>query len=231
MSDTNNSIIKRRKGIKDPVSGISHLIGMLLSIAGLVLLIIDAARYGEGAWDVVTFTIFGSALVLLYLFSSLYHLLNLGQTGTKVFKKFDHMMIYVLIAATYTPICLGPLRGPWGWSIFGVVWLLAIIGIILTAVWIKAPRWLTTSLYLAMGWLVVIMAYPFITTFIELNALPSVLWLLFGGIFYTIGGIIYGLKKFPFTTKNFGFHEIFHIFVMLGSFCQFWFIFKHLLYI
>ena len=93
MSDTNTSIIKRRKGIKDPVSGISHLIGMLLSIAGLVLLIIDAARFGEGAWDVVTFTIFGSALVLLYLFSSLYHLLNLGETGTKVFKKFDHMMI------------------------------------------------------------------------------------------------------------------------------------------
>ena len=194
MSDTNTSIIKKRKGIKDPVSGILHLIGMLLSIAGLVLLIIDAARYGEGAWDVVTFTIFGSALVLLYLFSSLYHLLNLGETGTKVFKKFDHMMIYVLIAATYTPICLGPLRGPW-------------------------------------GWLVVIMAYPFIMKFKELNALSSILWLLAGGIFYTIGGLIYGLKKFPFTTKHFGFHEIFHIFVMLGSFCQFWFIFKHLLYI
>lgn len=231
MSETNTSITKKKKGIKDPVSGFSHLIGMLLSIAGLVLLIIDAVKFGEGAWDVVTFTIFGAALVLLYLFSSLYHLLNLGKTGTMVFKKFDHIMIYVLIAATYTPICLGPLRGPWGWSIFGVVWGLAIIGIILTAVWIKAPRWLTTSIYIGMGWLVVVMAYPFITTFKELNALSSVLWLLLGGIFYTIGGIIYGLKKFPFTTKFFGFHEIFHIFVMLGSFCQFWFIFKHLLYI
>lgn len=230
MSDT-TSIIKKKKGIKDPVSGFSHLIGMFLSIAGLVLLIIDAVKYGEGAWDVVTFTIFGSALVLLYLFSSLYHLLNLGNKGTKVFKKFDHMMIYVLIASTYTPICLGPLRGPWGWSIFGVVWGLAVLGIILTAVWIKAPRWLTTSIYLAMGWLVVIMAYPFIKIFKELNALPSVLWLLAGGIFYTIGGVIYGIKKFPFTTKHFGFHEIFHIFVILGSFCQFWFIFRYLLYI
>lgn len=229
--EDNTSIIKKKKGIKDPVSGFSHLIGMLLSIAGLVLLIVYAAKYGEGAWDVVTFTIFGSALVLLYLFSSLYHLLNLGETGTKVFKKFDHMMIYILIAATYTPICLGPLRGPWGWSIFGVVWGLAVIGVILTAVWIKAPRWLTTSIYLAMGWLVVIMAYPFITTFKNLNALPSVLWLLLGGIFYTIGGVIYGLKKAPFTTKHFGFHEIFHIFVMLGSFCQFWFVFRYLLYI
>ena len=141
------------------------------------------------------------------------------------------MMIYVLIASTYTPICLGPLRGPWGWSVFGVVWGLAVLGIILTAVWIKAPRWLTTSIYIAMGWLVAIIAYPFITTFKELNALSSVWWLLAGGIFYTIGGLIYGFKKFPFTTKYFGFHEIFHIFVMLGSFCQFWFIFKYLLYI
>lgn len=219
------------KKIKDPVSGFSHLLGMLLSIAGLVLLIVDSVKYGEGAWDIVTFTIFGSALVLLYLFSSLYHLLNLGEIGTNVFKKFDHMMIYVLIAATYTPICLGPLRGPWGWSIFGVVWGLALLGIILTAVWIKAPRWLTTSIYIGMGWLVIVMAYPFITTFQKANALPSVLWLLLGGIFYTIGGVIYGLKKAPFTTKNFGFHEIFHIFVMLGSFCQFWFVFKYLLYI
>ena len=217
--------------IKDPVSGISHLIGAVLSVAGLVLLIVYSALYGEGAWDVVSFTIFGVSLVLLYTFSTLYHMLNLGEKGTKVFKKFDHMMIYVLIAGSYTPICLGPLRGPWGWSIFGVVWLLAVIGIILTAVWIKAPRWLTTSLYLAMGWLVVVMAYPFLKTFIELQALSSLLWLLIGGIFYTIGGVIYGLKKAPFTTKNFGFHEIFHIFVMLGSFCQFWFVFRYLLYI
>lgn len=217
--------------IKDPVSGISHLIGAVLSVAGLVLLIVFSALYGEGAWDVVSFTVFGVGLVLLYTFSSLYHMLNLGEKGTRVFKKFDHMMIYVLIAASYTPICLGPLRGPWGWSIFGVVWGLAVIGIILTAVWIKAPRWLTTSIYIGMGWLVIIMAYPLVNTFIELEALFSLLWLLIGGIFYTIGGVIYGLKKFPFTTKNFGFHEIFHIFVMLGSFCQFWFVFKYLLYI
>lgn len=217
--------------IKDPVSGISHLIGAILSVAGLVLLIVYSALYGEGAWDVVSFTVFGVGLVLLYTFSSLYHMLNLGEKGTRVFKKFDHMMIYVLIAASYTPVCLGPLRGPWGWSIFGVVWGLAVIGIILTAVWIKAPRWLTTSIYIGMGWLVIVMAYPLVKTFIQLEALSSLLWLLVGGIFYTIGGVIYGLKKFPFTTKNFGFHEIFHIFVMLGSFCQFWFIFRYLLYI
>ena len=217
--------------VKDPVSGFSHLIGAVLSLVGVVLLIVYAALYGEGAWDVVTFTIFGVGLLLLYTFSTLYHLLNLGEKGTRVFRKFDHIMIYVLIASSYTPICLGPLRGPWGWSTFGVVWGIAVIGIVLTAVWIKAPRWLTTTIYIAMGWLVVIMTYPLIKTFSELNALHSLWWLLIGGIFYTIGGIIYGIKKVPFTTKHFGFHEIFHIFVMLGSFCQFWFVFRYLLYI
>ncbi len=219
------------KKIKDPVSGISHLIGAILSLAGLVLLIVYSSIYGEGAWDIVSFIIFGTGLLLLYTFSSLYHMLNLNERATRVFKKFDHIMIYILIASTYTPICLGPLRGPWGWTIFGIVWGLAILGTVFTAVWIKAPRWLTTSIYIGMGWLVVIMLYPLLKTFNELNALPSLLWLLAGGIFYTIGGIIYGLKKAPFTTKHFGFHEIFHIFVMLGSFCQYWFIFRYLLYI
>lgn len=217
--------------IKDPVSGISHLIGAILSIAGLVMLIIYASLYGEGAWDIVSFSVFGVGLTLLYTFSALYHLLNIGEKGTKVFRKFDHIMIYILIAATYTPICLGPIRGPWGWTIFGIVWLLAIIGTILTAVWLEAPRWLTTGIYIGMGWTVIIMIYPLLNTFNQLHALPSLLWLLLGGIFYTIGGVIYGMKKAPFTTKHFGFHEIFHIFVLLGSMCHFWFIFRYILYI
>lgn len=219
------------KKIKDPVSGISHLIGAVLSVIGLVFLIVYSAKYGEGAWDVVSFTIFGVGLILLYTFSTLYHMLNIGERGTRVFRKFDHMMIYVLIAVSYTPICLGPIRGPWGFSILGVIWGLAILGIILTAVWLQAPRWLTTSIYIAMGWLVIVMAYPLLATFKELNALYSLIWLLVGGIFYTIGGVIYGLKKAPFTTKHFGFHEIFHIFVLFGSICQYWFIFRYLLYI
>ena len=201
--------------IKDPVSGFSHLFGAVLSAIGLVLLIVYAALYGEGAWDIVSFTIFGTGLILLYTFSSLYHLLNLGEKGTKVFRKFDHIMIYVLIAATYTPICLGPLRGGWGWSIFGVVWGLAVIGIFLTIFWLSAPRWLTTSLYLAMGWTVIVAAYPMITVFNQLNSLPSLLWLLAGGIFYTIGGVLYGLKWPHFKNQYFGFHELFHIFILL----------------
>lgn len=220
------------KKIKDPISGFSHLIGAIASIAGLVVLIVMAAlNSNEKGWDIVSFSIFGTGLVLLYTFSSLYHLLNVGETATRVLRKFDHIMIYILIAATYTPICLGPLRGAWGWSIFGVVWGLAVVGIVLTAVWIKAPRWLTTGIYLAMGWTVIIAIYPIVTIFNNLGALSSLWWLLAGGIFYTIGAVIYGLKWPPLKNKYFGFHEIFHIFVMLGSMCQYWFILNYVLYI
>ena len=138
-------------------------------------------------------------------------------------------MIYILIASSYTPICLGPLRGPWGWSIFGIVWGFAVLGTILTAVWIKAPRALTTGIYIAMGWVVIIAIYPLIQVFNSAGMLYSLLWLLAGGIFYTIGGLMYGLKWPKINFKHFGFHEIFHIFVMLGSACQYWFILYYVL--
>lgn len=215
--------------IKDPVSGFTHLAGAVASIVGLVFLIIWAAKFGEGAWDVVSFTIFGVSLLLLYTCSANYHLFKVGDTATNVLRKLDHIMIYILIAGTYTPICLGPLRGPWGWSIFGVIWGLAILGIFLTIFWIKAPRWLTTGIYLCMGWVVIIVAYPIIKVFSEANQIVSLLWLLAGGIFYTIGAVIYGLKWPPLKNKYFGFHEIFHIFIMLGSLCHFWFIIRYVI--
>lgn len=214
--------------VRDFVSGLTHCIGAVLSLIGLVILIVFASIWGN-AYNVVSFTIFGTSLFLLYLFSTLYHWLNISDKGIKVFRKFDHIMIYILIAASYTPICLGPLRGPWGWSIFGVIWGFAILGTILTSVWINAPRALTTGIYVAMGWIVVIAIYPLVNVFKQANLLYSLLWLLIGGIFYTIGGIIYGLKWPKVKFKGFGFHEIFHIFVMLGSACQYWFILKYVL--
>ena len=219
------------KKIKDPVSGLTHLIGAIASIAGLVFLIIYAAKYGEGAIDVVSFTLFGSSLIFLYTFSALYHLLNVGEKATRILRKLDHIMIYILIAGSYTPIVLGPLIGGWGWSIFGVIWGLALFGLFLTIFWLKAPRWLTTGIYLSMGWIVIIAIYPMIKIFLEKNAFNSLFWLLLGGIFYTVGGAIYGLKKPKLKNKYFGFHEIFHIFVMLGSLCHFWFIIRYVLYI
>lgn len=215
--------------VRDLVSGLTHCIGAALSLVGLVLLIVFSAIYGN-AYHVVSFTIFGVGLFLLYLFSTLYHWLNISEKGITVFRKFDHIMIYILIAASYTPICLVPLRGPWGWTIFGIIWGLAVLGTILTAVWIKAPRFITTTIYLIMGWAVVIAAYPLIQVFKEANNFGSLIWLLTGGIFYTIGGIIYGLKIPKTKWKGFGFHEIFHIFVMLGSACHYWFILRYVLF-
>ena len=215
------------KRIKDPVSGFTHLAWAVLSVVGLVFLILTAVFNGEGAWDIVSFSIFGVSLILLYTFSSLYHLCNVSEKASAILRKFDHIMIYILIAGSYTPVALGPLRGGWGWSIFGVVWGIAIIGVFLTIFCFKAPRWITTSLYIAMGWVVIVAIYPMILAFQKANALGSLLWLLAGGIFYTVGGIIYGLKKPNFKNRYFGFHELFHIFVMLGSLCHFWFVFAY----
>ena len=217
--------------IKDPVSGFSHLIGMIASIVGLVFLIVFAVKYGEGTYDVVSFSIFGTGLIFLYAASSFYHLLNLKEKATAVLRRIDHIMIYILIAATYTPICLGPLRGGLGWSIFGVVWGLAIVGLFLTIFWLHAPRWIRTGLYLTMGWIAIIVIYPMIIKFQELGAFASLIWLLAGGLFYTIGAVIYGLKWPKLKNKLFSFHEIFHIFILLGSLCHFWFIFRYVLYI
>lgn len=214
--------------LRDPLSGLTHCIAAGLSVAGLVVLIVFAAIWGN-AYHVVSFTIFGIALVLLYLFSTLYHWLNISEKGISIFRKFDHIMIYIFIAASYTPVCLTALRGPWGWTIFGLIWGFAVLGTLLSSIWIKAPRALTTTIYIMMGWTVLIALIPLITAFKEAGLLYSIWWLVAGGILYTIGGIIYGLK---FPKKNFGpwgFHEIFHVFIMLGSACHYWFILHYLL--
>ena len=211
---------------KSRVSGIIHIVGGGLSIIALVLLIVFSAKKAD-AWHVVSFTIFGTSLVLLYTMSSLYHMLPAGSKAQYVFRHFDHMMIYVLIAGTYTPLCLVPLRGPWGWSIFGVVWGIAVLGIIWKAVAFGKSRTVSTILYVFMGWIIVIAIYPLLQT-VQSDGL---LWLLLGGIMYTIGGVIYGLKKPNIKCEWFGFHEIFHVFVILGSFCHFWMMFRYIMYI
>ena len=209
--------------LKDPVSGLTHFAGALLSVAALVLLVCFSALHAT-AWHVVSFSIFGASLILLYTASSLYHLLPLSEKATMIFRKIDHMMIFVLIAGTYTPLCLVPLRGAWGWSLFGTVWGLAFAGIAMKVFWLYAPRWLYTSIYLGMGWIVVIAIMPLIKT------MPAngVLWLAAGGASYSIGAVIYAIKK-PNITKAFGFHEIFHIFVILGSISHFWMMFRYVL--
>lgn len=211
---------------KSRVSGIIHIVGGVLAIAALVLLVVFSSLKAT-AWHIVSFSIFGTTLVLLYTMSSLYHMLPPGSKAQKVFRYFDHMAIYLLIAGTYTPIALIPLRGGWGWSMFGIIWGLTIIGIVWKILSTGKSRKVSTILYVLMGWVIIIAFHPMIKTI----PIGGLFWLVLGGAFYSIGGIIYGLKKPNFNSSWFGFHELFHVFVILGSFCHFWLMFNYLMYI
>jgi hemolysin III len=203
----------------DIFSGILHAIGAGLAIAALTLL----AVFAEGGKAVTASVIFGSGLVLLYLASASYHLLPHHLLRAKgVLQKLDHSMIYVLIAATYTPVCLLGLGGAWGWSIFGVSWGLAILGILSKTLpsW-QPPHWLGTLHYLVMGWLIII-AWPALHT---LSA-PALWWLTLGGVIYTSGVTFYALDR-KVKIPAFGLHEVFHLFVMAGSFCHFWLVLRY----
>lgn len=206
-------MIKLLGKTKDPVSGLTHLFGVFASIVALILLELHSLT----VWHAVSFAIYGASLVLLYSASSTYHLLSLGEKGDSILQKIDHMMIFVLIAGTYTPICLISLRGVWGWTLLGIVWGVAVAGITMKALWMSAPRWLSTLVYVLMGWIVVIAIYPLS------KAVPvaAIIWLVSGGILYTVGAVIYGTRWPKLTNPWFGSHEIFHLFVLAGSFAHF----------
>jgi len=211
--------------IKDPFSCISHLVGTILAMIGTTILIVYASLDAT-VYHIVSFCIYGSTLILLFLFSSLYHMLDLSSKKTILLKKLDHIMIYMFIAGTYTPLCLVTLRGGWGWSIFGVIWGIALLGFVLKLFFINIPRYFSTVLYLAMGWIAIIAIYPLIKS-LPVNGL---LWLFSGGVTYTIGTVIYAIKKPNFWPGVFGFHEIWHLFVLAASFCFFWVMYDCVLY-
>lgn len=208
------------------LSGFSHLTGALLSIAGLVFLIVYASIFHK-IWHIVSFSIFGSSMILLYIASTIYHLAPKESKWKILFKKIDHAMIYILIAGTYTPVCLIPLRGGWGWAIFGVIWGLAILGIMYKASNLRIPGWLSAVLYILMGWLILIALLPLLKT------IPGIgfAWLFAGGLFYTLGVIFFGLDTIYPDTKWLTGHDMFHIFVLAGSFSHFWFMLKFIMYI
>lgn len=197
---------------KTQVSGLIHFIGAELSIAALVVMVYLASVHGT-ATTVVSFVIFGACLILLYSASTIYHLLPEGTKARRVLRYIDHVMIYVLIAGTYTPICLVALRGIFGWVLFGMIWGIAGFGIVITCLWFDVPRKISTAFYIAMGWMVVIATVPLA----KAVSWGGVFLLVIGGVMYTVGGVIYGLKKPDFKLKYFGFHEIFHVFIILGS--------------
>lgn len=202
-----------------PWSAITHGAGALLAALGTALLLSKAALLGLGPWYIVSFAIYGASMIGLYSASTLYHCRNTSVGGRLWLRKYDHCSISLLIAGSYTPICLTVLRdqGAWGWAVFGIIWAMAIAACTLSILWINSPRWLTSGVYLIMGWLAVVALYPLAHTL----PIAGMLWLLAGGLLYTVGGVLYAVKWPGRNNPKFGCHEVFHLFILAGSLCHF----------
>lgn len=204
--------------IKDPGSALTHFIGMILAgLASTPLLVLAASRGSRQT--VLALGVFACSMILLYGASTTYHTFNVSQKINKILRKVDHMMIFVLIAGSYTPICLIALKGATGYSLLALVWGTAVAGMLIKAFWITCPKWFSSLIYICMGWLCVFAMVPLV------QSLPTaaLVWLVAGGIIYTVGGVIYALKLPIFNARHryFGSHEIFHLFVMGGSLCHY----------
>lgn len=209
--------------LREPINSLTHGAGAALSLVGLILLQYEAMNRGSVS-QLIAFSMFGLSMVLLYSASSLYHALHVEEKTLELFRKLDHCMIYVLIAGTYTPICLLVLEGSWKWGLLTTIWSLAVIGIIKKFLWMHAPRWLSTLFYLGMGWLALII-FP---TLMEKLPMAFLVWISTGGLAYTLGAVIYGVQKPNPIPEWFGHHEIWHFFVLLGTFSHFWAIYQYL---
>ena len=210
--------------IREPGSAITHFIAMMMAVFAAVPLLVKAGI--QSGWEnFLAMAIFMGSMILLYGASATYHSVDLTGRSLRIFRKLDHMMTYVLIAGSYTPVCLIVLGGKLGYTLLALVWGIAAVGMLVKACWITCPKWFSSVIYIAMGWVCVLVFGPLLKT---LSA-PAFLWLLAGGIIYTIGGVIYALKLPIFNAKHkyFGSHEVFHLFVMGGSICHFIFMYLY----
>jgi len=210
--------------IREPGSAITHFIGMMMAVFAATPLLVKAAL-SSGPLAFTAMGIFVLSMVLLYGASTTYHTVNISGKSLRFFRKIDHMMIFVLIAGSYTPVCLIILDGPLGYTLLAVVWGIALFGILLKFFWITCPKWFSSLIYIAMGWV----CLGVFGTLWDVLPHAAFLWLLAGGIIYTVGGVIYALKLPIFNGKHkyFGSHEIFHLFVMAGSICHFIFMYLY----
>lgn len=209
--------------IREPGSAITHFIGMMMAVFAAVPLLIKA-HTAPGGISFAAMAVFILSMILLYGASTIYHSINVTGRLLTVFRKLDHMMIFVLIAGSYTPVCLIVLGGSSGYSLLAFVWGIAAVGMTIKALWVTCPKWFSSVIYIAMGWVCLLVFGELLDTL----PLSAFLWLLAGGIFYTAGGVIYALKLPIFNSrhKNFGSHEVFHLFVMAGSICHFIFMYR-----
>ena len=204
---------------KDPISWLTHFIGLILSVLSTPLILGKAIYNNIGLTFTIAKLICMLNMMILYAASSIYHYFNISEKINLILKRIDHCSIFLLIAGTYTPVCVIAL-GTKGYGLLVAVWLLAIAGIIFKLFWVTCPKWLSSIMYIGLGWLVIFN----MSSLIDALSIAQFIWLLIGGLFYTIGGVIYALKPKLFKKEDltgFGNHELFHIFVMLGTACHF----------
>ncbi len=213
------------KYIREPINGLTHLSGAILSFVALLAMVIKAALTTSSGLAIAAVIIFGISMILLYSASATYHMVIAKDKVIAFLRKIDHSMIFVLIAGTYTPFCLISLNGVTGWVLFSIITFFALSGVLFKMVWFNCPRWLSTMIYIVMGWMVIFAASPLS----EALSSTGLFLLVLGGIFYTIGGIIYGAKPNFLKSEYMGFHEIFHIFIMLGSTAHFLCVYMYVL--
>ena len=207
--------------LREPINALTHLVAAGISFIGLLVLLF----FGWGDISkVVTFLIYGISLILLFLASGIYHSAISQDSTLLKLRKFDHSAIYLLIAGTYTPICIHFFSGFWQYGMVALIWGLAIIGVLVKIFIINSPRWITAGIYLMMGWLAIIGVQEIIRTM----PIPAIFWLVIGGLMYTIGALIYITKKLDIKPGVFGFHEVWHVFVILGAFSHFFVIFRYI---
>lgn len=205
------------KYFREPINGFTHLIGALLSFAALLAMVIKTTLNDPSAISIAAVIIFGVSLILLYSASATYHLAVAESNTIKFLRRIDHSMIFILIAGSYAPYCLISLKGPKGWVLFGIILAIAIAGVSFKLIWFNCPRWISTAIYVAMGWMAMFLIVPLYHAL----SLGGLVLLVGGGVLYTIGAVIYATKPKFLKFKSFEHHEIFHIFIMLGSLAHF----------
>ncbi|PLR96889.1 PAQR family membrane homeostasis protein TrhA [Bacillus sp. T33-2] len=203
--------------IREPINGFTHLAGAILSFIGLLAMVIKASITTASPLSIAAVIVFGVSMILLYSASATYHMVIAKDKVIAFLRRLDHSMIFLLIAGTYTPFCLISLNGVTGWVMFSIVTTVAVCGVLFKLIWFNCPRWISTALYIGMGWMIIFVASPLAGA---INSMGLFL-LVLGGILYTIGGVIYGAKPAFLQSKYMGFHEIFHIFILLGSLAHF----------
>ncbi|MFY0699394.1 MAG: hemolysin III family protein [Bermanella sp.] len=204
-----------KRHLRDPFSGLSHLLGAVMSLGAIPYMLTNLPGQGSGVY-LASYLVFGLSMFLMFAASAVYHLMEISEAGIMALKRVDHMAIYVMIAGSYTPFCLIGLEGAQAWWMFGIIWGIALAGILTKIFWLHAPRWFSTLLYLGMGWSSLFVYEPLSESLSD----GAITWLLAGGISYSVGALVYA-TKWPNLHRHFDFHDLWHVFVLGGAACHF----------